>query len=226
MLDVGGFIPLSTTDWPDHLAAVVFVQGCPWRCHYCHNPALQPRDVTGSWSWSGVLDKLHHRQGLLDGIVFSGGEPTLDSYLHQAIQDVKALGFQVGLHTAGIYPDRLQALLPHLDWIGLDIKTDFAHYERVTDVPRSGHPAWRSLMSVLRSGKAYEIRTTYHPNLHAAEDLQRLAESLSQLGVERWVIQGFRPTDDTPQHLGHQEQALPPAWLTQLMHSGVRIQLR
>ena len=77
MLTIGGFTPLSTTDWPGKLAAVVFVQGCPWRCHYCHNVSLQDRASSQPSAWAQALRTLQRRQGLLDGVVFSGGEPLL-----------------------------------------------------------------------------------------------------------------------------------------------------
>ncbi|MCH2242819.1 MAG: anaerobic ribonucleoside-triphosphate reductase activating protein, partial [Aquabacterium sp.] len=75
MLEVGGYTPLSTTDWPDRLAAVVFIQGCPWRCHYCHNPQLQPRDGEAAQpgasrpSWPDLVRRLGRRGGLIDGVV-------------------------------------------------------------------------------------------------------------------------------------------------------------
>lgn len=170
MLSIGGFTPLSTTDWPGQLAAVVFVQGCPWRCHYCHNTELQRRDGHTPNGWLQALGTLTRRRGLLDGVVFSGGEPTLDPALPDAIMTVRDLGFKVGLHTAGIYPDRLAAILPHLDWIGFDIKTDFASYADVTAIARSGRPAQRSFECVLDAVKQQqlelEVRTTYHPRLH------------------------------------------------------------
>ncbi|MGE5452564.1 MAG: anaerobic ribonucleoside-triphosphate reductase activating protein [Acidobacteriota bacterium] len=227
MLEVGGFVPMSTTDWPDHLAAVVFVQGCPWRCHYCHNRDLQPREAgTRAHPWPDLLAKLGKRQGLLDGVVFSGGEPTLDSYLFQAMRDVKALGLKVGLHTAGIYPDRIAALLPLVDWVGFDVKANFADYEKTTDVPRSGQPAWRSLISVIQSGLAYEIRTTYHPDLHDDEQMLQLAATLRQLGVQDWVIQGFRPTTDTPATLGSSLRHPGLPLQQRLADGGLRVQLR
>ena len=228
MLDVGGFVPLSTTDWPDQLAAVVFVQGCPWRCHYCHNRDLQARcEGPAHYAWPALLDKLTKRQGLLDGVVFSGGEPTLDSYLLQAMRDVKALGFKVGLHTAGIYPDRIQAALPLVDWVGFDVKANFADYQSVTDVPRSGQPAWRSLVSVIQSGLPYEVRTTYHPDLHDDEHMLQLAATLKQLGVKDWVVQGFRPTTDTPAALGPLSQTLNTSLVNRLTaQSGLHISLR
>lgn len=205
MLSVGGFTPLSTTDWPGKLAAVVFVQGCPWRCHYCHNISLQDRASSQPDAWAQAISKLQRRQGLLDGVVFSGGEPLLDPKLPQAIEAVRELGFQVGLHTAGIYPDRLQAILPMVDWVGLDIKTSFADYERITATPRSGQPAWRSLQTVLqarsqrhnsRTPLGLEVRTTWHPTLHDDEQLLGLAQQLAQLGISDWVLQAFRPTHE------------------------------
>lgn len=218
MLKVGGFTPLSTTDWPGRLAAVVFVQGCPWRCHYCHNVDLQPREGGQPGGWLQALGTLARRQGLLDGVVFSGGEPTLDPELPDAIDTVRAMGFQVGLHTAGIYPDKLERILPNLDWIGFDVKADFADYEQVTDIPRSGLPAWRSLQLVLREvrqrGIGLEIRTTWHPELLDDARLLALAATLVRLGIQQWVIQPFRTAQahiDQTEHARLQATWAPPS---------------
>ncbi|MFI0376333.1 MAG: radical SAM protein [Candidatus Thiodiazotropha sp.] len=101
-LRVGGLTPMTTIDFPGHLAAVVFCQGCPMRCHYCHNPELLPRRNDNQPSWKAILEFLSARIGLLDGVVFSGGEPTLQRSIGQAVRDIKSLGYRVGLHTAGI----------------------------------------------------------------------------------------------------------------------------
>ena len=85
-LRVGGLVPLSTTDYPDHLSAVVFCQGCPWRCAYCHNPHLLPRRSDSEIAWPDVLAFLDRRRGLLDAVVFSGGEPTLQRALPDAMR--------------------------------------------------------------------------------------------------------------------------------------------
>ena len=121
-LRVGGLTRFTSIDYPGKLSAVVFVQGCPWRCGYCHNPQLQSRDEAAGPSWSEVMAWLPRRVGLIDAVVFSGGEPTLDPALGAAMDEVRALGLAVGLHSAGIYPRRLRELLPRLDWIGLDVK--------------------------------------------------------------------------------------------------------
>lgn len=227
---VGGFTPLSTTDWPGKLAAVVFVQGCPWRCHYCHNVELQPRAGGEPAGWLHALGTLSQRKGLLDGVVFSGGEPTLDPALPDAIDVVRAMGFQVGLHTAGIYPDKLAPILDRLDWVGFDVKADFADYERVTAVADSGRPAWRSLQQVLRArrdrGLALEVRTTYHPTLHSDDTLVALAATLVKLGIAHWVIQPFRGTH--VQHADLVATAAPPSedLLRRLVAQGLQPEVR
>ncbi len=228
-LDVGGFTPLSTTDWPGQLAAVVFVQGCPWRCHYCHNPALQPRQSgcgRDTLAWGRVLDTLKQRQGLLDGVVFSGGEPTLDAALESAMREVRELGFQVGLHTAGLYPQRLANVLPLLDWVALDIKTEFEDYKAITSVPRSGEPVRESLDMVLSSGKAHELRTTWHPELIADATLMRMARMLKSVGAQRWVLQGYRATPVTEAALGAGERTPPHELVARLRQIGPVLSVR
>lgn len=225
-LDVGGFTPLSTTDWPGQLAAVVFVQGCPWRCHYCHNPSLQSRGDRDPHAWEKVLQTLKGRQGLLDGVVFSGGEPTLDAALLPAMQMVRELGFQVGLHTAGLYPQRLAACLPLVDWVALDIKTEFEDYKAVTSVPRSGEPVRESLALVLGSGKPHELRTTWHPDLITEAALARMARMLKAAGARHWVLQGYRATPATESTLGRGERQPPDALVTRLSHIGPVLSVR
>jgi anaerobic ribonucleoside-triphosphate reductase activating protein len=192
-LRVGGLVPLSTADYPDHLSAVVFCQGCPWRCAYCHNPHLMPRRSDAEIGWPKVLAFLERRRELLDAVVFSGGEPTLQPALPDAVQAVKEMGYRIALHTAGIDPRRLAQVLPFVDWVGMDIKTDFRRYTGVTGVPRSGEKAQRSVEIILASGVAHEFRTTVHPKLVPEETLQRLADELTALGVQRYVVQEFRP---------------------------------
>jgi anaerobic ribonucleoside-triphosphate reductase activating protein len=193
-LRVGGLTPFSSVDWPGQLAAVVFVQGCPWRCGYCHNPHLQPRRgaLPGTPSWDAVLAWLPRRVGLLDGVVFSGGEPTIDPELGTAMRAVRALGLRVGLHTAGMVPRRLQAVLPLLDWVGLDIKAplaDGAALERITGVPDSAVPVQRSLQLLLDSGVDFECRTTAHPSLLSEAALCAVASELAAAAVPRWALQ-------------------------------------
>lgn len=191
-LRVGGLTPLSTADFPGRLAAVVFCQGCPWRCAYCHNPHLLLRRGTHQLTWKSVLAFLQRRRGLLDAVVFSGGEPTLQTGLAAAMREVRAMGYQIGLHTAGIDPYRLRDILPLADWVGLDIKSAFDDYTGVTGAPHSGRRARQSLAAVLESGVAYEVRTTVHPRLLTATNLLNLAAELAGRGVRNYVLQEFR----------------------------------
>ncbi len=192
MLRVGGFTPLSATDWPGMLSAVVFCQGCSWHCRYCHNPELIPAQGEHEIRWEAIVEFLQRRKGLLDAVVFSGGEPTLQSSLIDAMREVRESGFKIGLHTAGIYPQRLQEVLPQVDWVGLDVKAPCADYARITGVPGSGERARACLDLVLQSGVEYEIRTTVHPALLSNDDVSVITRDMAVRGVTRHVIQSFR----------------------------------
>ena len=191
-LRIGGLARLSSCDWPGELVATVFCQGCPWACRYCHNPHLRPADLTGEMDWPAVVRFLRQRVGLLDGVVFSGGEPTLQAGLGAAMRAVRDLGFRVGLHTAGPYPERLAEALPLVDWVGFDAKAPFSAYERVTGVAGSGGRARASLQRLLASGVAYEVRTTVHPDLLDDDALAQLVDELAEIGVARYAVQAFR----------------------------------
>jgi len=193
-LRVGGFVPFTLTDYPEALAAVVFCQGCPWRCAYCHNPHLIAARGDDEREFARILDWLGTRRGLLDAVVFSGGEPTAQGQLAAAIAAVHALGFKVGLHTGGAYPRRLADVLAQVDWVGIDVKAPQVEYAGVTGVPNSGFSALASLDLILASGKAHEVRTTVHPALTPPAALEELARELADRGVVRWVLQPFRAT--------------------------------
>lgn len=188
-MKVGGFTPLTTLDYPGELAAVVFCQGCPWRCRYCHNPELLDHGVETGNGWDSVLAILQRRRGLLDAVVFSGGEPTLQKGLPEAMVVVRELGFKVGLHTAGCYPDRLAKLLPLVDWVGLDIKALPEDYPALTGVPGSGERAWRSLQLLLTNGIHHEVRVTVHEDMLALSKLTRLLKRLTATGTQSIALQ-------------------------------------
>lgn len=192
-MNIGGLQPFTSIDYPKELAAVVFCQGCPWRCGYCHNPELIPVQNPASQSWPQLLDFLRQRQGLLDAVVFSGGEPSLQKDLPQALQDCRALGFKTGLHTAGCYPERLAQLLPLLDWVGLDIKALPDDYPLITQTPHSGDAAWQALRLLLSSGLDCEIRITLDASLYEQGRLARLLSRLADEGVPVLMLQALRP---------------------------------
>lgn len=219
---------MSTTDWPGKLAAVVFLQGCPWRCVYCHNEAILDPKAPAAMPWSEVIHFLERRRDLLDGVVFSGGEPLIDAALPGAMQSVKALGFQVGLHTGGAWPQRLAKLLDSsapdhpplgvprthgltvsqrlVDWVGLDIKHLKDKYHQVTGVKVSGKAAFDSLDRIVQSGTPHEVRTTVDPTVHTHDDVQALIAQLRDFRsangnwVEKHVLQEARAQGAATKH--------------------------
>jgi pyruvate formate lyase activating enzyme len=193
-LEVAGLVPFSSVDWPGVLSAVVFCQGCPWECRYCHNPHLRPLSGKGEVTWAGVLDFLSSRKGLLEGVVFSGGEATCRPELPEAIAQVRALGYRTGLHTSGSCPGPLAKVLPLLDWVGLDIKAPLdERYDRITGSSRSADRVRQSLDLVLASGLPHQLRTTVHPKLLNEQDLADLQAQLAARGTGPSVLQPFRP---------------------------------
>ncbi|MDR2417332.1 MAG: anaerobic ribonucleoside-triphosphate reductase activating protein [Holosporales bacterium] len=193
-LCVGGLVPFTTIDFPGHLAAVIFLRGCSWKCLYCQNPHLQqntkvPDDAI---PWKLVEDFLSQRQGKLDGIVFSGGDPLLTPQLKAVVERVHSFGFFVALHTGGILPEHFAEVLPSLDWVGFDVKTIFEDYSTVTQIPDSGLAAEQSLDLLVKSGIPFEVRTSAHPSFLPSEKLLQLANSLVKKEVNAFALQRIR----------------------------------
>lgn len=211
-LRVGGITPLTSIDYPGELAAVVFCQGCPWRCRYCQNGHLLPGEQADGIEWAEIVDFLSRRRGLLDAVVFSGGEPTLQKALPQAIGQVKQLGFKVGLHTAGCYPERLKRVLSLVDWVGMDIKALPAQYPSITRTAGSGERAWESLDAIQASGVDYEVRTTRMPGTPDALILA-LSKILGERGVEHYALQACRTRETLDPGLKNIMYAPPGAQL-------------
>lgn len=217
-LAIAGMTPLSTIDFPGHLAAVLYVRGCPLRCRYCHNAPMQSKYGPIQFSWSRIGSWLRQRRELLDGVVFSGGEPTSDTVLGNALAEVRDLHFATGLHTSGVYPERIKRLLELLDWVGLDFKAPFDRYAKVTGSVESGVKAVRTLEAILASGVDYEVRTTVHHLLLTPDDLEIMAKSLQFYGVKHWVLQKFRPQGCVDEELVNTPSILnldTVAWLHQ-----------
>jgi len=191
---------MSTCDWPGRIVATAFLQGCPWQCTYCHNPELLDSRAPGTVPWSAVTDLLARRHGLLDGVVFSGGEPTRQPALLDAVRTVRDLGFGVGLHTAGAFPRLLRAVLPWVDWVGLDIKASPAQYAAITGVPSSGSASYASLEAVLAAGVPVQVRTTVDPTVHQPDDVAELQEKLASRGVTDHVLQTVRAVGVRPEY--------------------------
>ncbi len=170
-LAIAGLVPLSTVDWPGKLAATVFLQGRPLACPYCQNEAILDPKVPGAVPWSQVEALLARRAGLLDGVVLTGGEALRQAGVVDAARRVREMGFGVGLHTAGAYPRALAKILPHTDWVGIDVKAMPDDYAAATGFG-AGAKAWQSLDAVLEASAERA-----HPALAAeAADADRVAK--------------------------------------------------
>jgi pyruvate formate lyase activating enzyme len=190
---IGGITPFTTIDFPGRLAAVLYTQGCPWRCHYCFNVSFQPRELRqGLLTCQELICFLDQRKGFLDAIVFSGGEPTLQTNLLDWMELTKRKGYLIGLHTTGMFPKKLEVILKICDWVGMDIKAPFYDYEKITQRRDSGWRAHESALMILESGVDYEFRTTVHPDLLSDDDVLCVAENLADLGATRYAVQAFK----------------------------------
>jgi pyruvate formate lyase activating enzyme len=197
-LRVAGITPFTSIDFPGKLSAVVFVQGCPWKCLYCQNPWMQSREFTPGLehgSWEEVTALLKRRHGLLDAVVFSGGEPCIDPALPAAVRAVKEMGFMVGLHTGGSYPRRLAEIIGMIDWVGLDVKAapgEEQDWHRIVGV-RGAESLWEESFGIIRrAGTPLECRTTVHPDYMSEESIRRIARFLREKGVDTYALQLYR----------------------------------
>lgn len=193
---IGGITPFSTVDWPGKLACVAFLAGCPWRCPYCQNHQLRSF-AAATLTGSDLLAFLDERRGLLDGVVFSGGEPLTQESVVDVAREAREKGFAIGLHTCGAYPERLHEILPQVDWVGIDIKAPWDAYERTTGIAGSGERAQASLELLLDAGIAMEARTTWHPALLSPTDIEAIGRDLAARGVRTWAVQAYRSIGTT-----------------------------
>jgi len=189
MLKVGGLTRCTTIDYPGELAAVVFCQGCPWRCSYCHNRHLMSEQADTVISWEETISFLERRRGLLDAVVFSGGEPTMQSSLVSAISTVKQMGFMIGLHTAGSFPKVLEQVLPLTDWVGMDIKAPFEEYDMITGIPGSSVAARISVELVRTSGVRHKFRTTLDTLLQKDRRIESMQQMVAAWGEQLQIQQ-------------------------------------
>ncbi len=209
-MQIAGLVKNSFVDYPGYIAAVLFVPGCNMDCWYCHNRAL--------WKRGELLDTaetlafLERRRGFLDGVVVSGGEPTLQSDLALFVRRIKDMGYRVKLDTNGLRPDVVEALLPDLDYIALDLKAPPGEISRVVSFALDDEPIWRTAELVRSSGLDYEFRTTFMPLL-TADDIARIARRVA--GAMRYALQQYRKVEGRicpePLHTGDIKKAAEAA---------------
>lgn len=175
-MKIGGLQKLSLIDYPGKTCAVIFTQGCNFRCSYCHNPELVYHDLfCEPIPFESVLGFLKERQGLLDGVVFSGGEPTIQEDLTDRICEVRSLGYTVKLDTNGSNPDILALALPHLDYVAMDIKAPLGgEYARISGVLVDNSDICRSILLIKASQVQHEFRTTFDKKLLNDTDIIKI----------------------------------------------------
>ena len=193
---IGGVEKFSAVDFPGTLSAVVFMQGCPWKCPYCHNASIREILPENDFSWELFFEFLKRRVGKLDAVTFSGGEPLVQDCLSEVIEQVKALGYKIGLHTGGYRPEALKKVLSLVDWIGFDIKASFEKekYQAIIGTNQLERVI-ESLQLVLDSGVDFECRTTCDPRFLSVDDLWAIARSLKERGVKKYFLQKYRPVE-------------------------------
>ncbi len=196
---IGDVEKFSIVDFPNKMAAVVFMQGCPWRCPFCYNASLQQigANPESNWTFQSLKCFLQKRIGILDAVVFSGGEPLVQDGLSQAIDEIKNLGYEIGLHTGGYRPQMLNKIIHKLDWVGLDIKAPFEtdKYKIATTCFDKVENIIESLNILVNSGIKFECRTTCDPRILDVNDIYTIGKYLKNVGVKEYYLQKYRPIE-------------------------------
>lgn len=191
---IGGLNKTSLIDYPGKVSAVIFTQGCNFRCPFCHNPELVYSDqFLKPIPEEDIFEFLQKRKNQLDGLVISGGEPTIQSDLKDFIEKVKKLGYKIKLDTNGSDPDILSILINEnlIDFVAMDVKAPFEKYSQLTGVHINNHTIQKSLKIIQESRLDYEFRTTYFKKLLNDEDIQSIKTLLDN--SEKYRVQEYIP---------------------------------
>lgn len=191
-MKIGGFLKNSFVDYPGIIASVVFVPGCNMDCWYCHNRHLWKEE--NLIPQDKVFEFLDKRKGFIDGVVITGGEPTLQKGLPEFIDAVKEKGYLIKLDTNGLRPDVVRALLDKVDYIAMDLKAPPGGMKRVVSFDIDEQKLWESVDLIMNSGVKYEFRTTMMPML-STEDIEKTAERIK--GARKYALQQYRKINDT-----------------------------
>jgi len=194
-MKIGGLQKTSLSEFPGRIAAVVFTQGCNFRCPYCHNPELvRPELFTDLIPEAQVLDFLERRRGKLEGVSITGGEPLLQPDLPFFLDKVKNMGYELKLDTNGSEPEILERIIKDrlVDYLAMDIKGPAARYSEIVSVQIDIEKIRRSIALIMASSIDYEFRTTLAPALITFQDLAEAARMIA--GAKRYVLQNFHPS--------------------------------
>ncbi len=190
---IGGLQKSSLLDYPEKISAIIFTQGCNFRCGYCHNPELLNLNINTSAQITApaFFDFLKTRQGKLDGVVITGGEPCIQNDLAAFIKKIKEQGFFVKLDTNGTFPKKLEKLIKEhlIDYIAMDIKAPLEKYHKITGTIIKESDIKKSIKLIMQSGIKYEFRTTVISSQLSFEDLKRIGELIE--GAEKYYLQKF-----------------------------------
>ncbi|HNT53009.1 MAG TPA: anaerobic ribonucleoside-triphosphate reductase activating protein [Candidatus Syntrophosphaera sp.] len=217
-MKIGGFHKFSMLDYPGQLAAIVFAQGCNFRCPYCHNPQLvDPLRFSKPLRNSRILDFLARRKGRLGAVVISGGEPTCQPDLVDFVRQLKALGYLVKIDTNGSLPEVIGALASEslVDYWAMDLKAPLDMYAALTKTTIPVNHILKSMDIIRSSKKEYEFRTTYFERLFDFGDILRIQELL--VSGDRYVLQECR-YGDTLEDLSALPAPALPAESSSFMH--------
>lgn len=213
---IGGVEKLTLIDFPGKLAAIIFTQGCNFRCQFCYNPLLVMPigDVKLKYQkdhsvipMSDLFGFLESRRGKLDGVVVSGGEPTLHHDLPEFLAKIRSLGYAIKLDSNGTNPEMLEKVIAQklVDYLAMDIKAPLVKYAQVVDCAVNTDLIEKSIEIIKKSGLPYEFRTTLVPGMHTSEDIDEMGELIrgvanpadaGSFGVAKWYLQFFK--SDTP----------------------------
>jgi pyruvate formate lyase activating enzyme len=192
---IGGFQSCTLSDFPGHVAAIVFTQGCNFRCPFCHNGQLISTDAAGEalMPEDEVMQQLESRRKHIDGVVITGGEPTLQPDLPDFIRNVRNIRLAVKLDTNGSSPKMLRRLLDEhlLDFVAMDVKAPTERYAALAGVDIDAKLLRESMSLIVQSGIAYEFRTTVVPALLSTADIDAIRRELPFGASLR--LQKFKP---------------------------------
>jgi len=194
---IGGFQKFTMSDFPGHISAILFTTGCNFRCPYCHNPELVlPERFRPDINIEEIFAFLDRRAGKLDGVVITGGEPTLHNDLPDLIQDIKNLGYDVKLDTNGTNPEMIYELFQKglLDYVAMDYKAPAKKFYRVAGIDDYNNyfqKIQETLVLLITSNIDYEIRTTVAEDLLDAKDIKRIREEIGS--VKKHYLQKYEP---------------------------------
>ena len=194
---IDGFSKLTLLDYPENVACIIWTRGCNFRCPFCQNSELiRMTKDEGNIKEEDVLSYLEKRKGILDGIVISGGEPTMQKGLYEFIKKVKTIGLNVKLDTNGFNPKILKKLIDDnlLDYVAVDIKNDLDHYDKICGLNKITLDNLLETIKILENSHIlYEFRTTVMKNYH---NEQRIENILSLIGKNaNYYLQNFKDSE-------------------------------